>query len=423
MKRSLASARPWHASVVPRPGATGAALFLFWLIAATGGCGNDGPRVETETIERRSLTERVRASGRVRPKHSVDVSSNVMGKIVRLYVEEGARIAIGDTLARIDPSTAGNRLAQALAQSRVAAARLATAEQQLEETGQELRRQERLFEQNLTAENQLTTARTAHSVQERAVDQGRAELDATDAAVEIARHDYRLVTLISELDGVLVRLNVEEGENVVTGTMNVPGTVLMTIADLSVMEAVVLVDETDVVSVRRGQPASLNVDAFPDTTLSALVTEVGNAAATSAPLGAQQSIDYKVVLLIETLHEGLRPDLSATAEITIAERDDVLAVPIRALTLRDPAATDEDDDSEDLGDGTRARGVDGVLVVDGDTVLFRPVSTGITGERYFEVLGGVDEGDVIAVGPFETIRRLAHGDAVRVRTGPRTNGD
>lgn len=397
-------------------------ILALGLAAVFAGCGGDGPRVETETIGHRDLVERVRASGRVRPKHSVDVSSSVMGKIVRLYVDEGSRVAIADTLVRVDPSTAGNRLTQALAQSRAAAAALATAESRLEETGEELSRQQGLFERNLASESRLTSARTAHVVQQRTVEQLRAELEAAEAAVEIARHDFGQVTILSEIDGIVVRLNVEEGENVVTGTMNVAGTVLMTIADLSVMEAVVLVDETDIVSVRMGQRADVTVDAFPDTALAAVVTEVGNASATTAPLGTQQSIDYKVVLLIETLHEGLRPDLSATAEITIAERPDALAVPIRALTLRDPdAAGDETDDSED--DADRDREVDGVFVVLDGTVRFQPVTTGITGERHFEVLGGLTDGDVIAVGPFETIRRLDSGDRVRKLLGRRASGD
>jgi HlyD family secretion protein len=350
-----------------------------------------------------------------------------MGKIVRLHVEEGERVAAGDTLVRIDPVPAGNRLAQALAQAQAAEAALATAESRLVETKAEHARQARLAEQNLASERQLLAARTGLDVQERTVVQLRAELDAQRAAVEIARHDFGQVTILSDIDGIVVRLNVEEGENVVTGTMNVAGTVLMTIADLSVMEAVVLVDETDVVSVRSGLPAEVTIDAFPDTTLRASVTEVGNASADNAPLGTQQSIDYKVVLLVDGTLDGLRPDLSATAEITIAERKGVLAVPIRALTLRDPTAGGEDVDPRHDGEpaegerGSR-RDVDGVFVLDGKTVRFQPVTTGITGERDFEVLQGLSEGDVIVTAPFETIRRLASGDRVRVRRGPRTDG-
>lgn len=409
---------------------------LLALLAATG-CADRGVRVEVEEISRRDLTEAVRASGRIRPKQKVDVSASVMGRIDHLGVAEGDQVAVGDTLVRIDPVAAEGRLAQARAQLAAARASLATAEARLDETRDQLRRAEDLFEDGLSPESQLVTARANHNVQLRTVEQLRAEVESAEASVAVQKHEVGQVTLLSPLDGVVVRLNVEEGENVVTGTMNNPGTVLLTIANLHTMECEVLVDETEVVSLRVGQLASVEVDAFPDTAFAARVTEVGNSAARAVDLGSQTAIDYKVVVELVGPRPGLRPDLSATAEIVVAERGEVLAVPIQSVTRR---RLDEGDDADASGDdGARARDdgtdgdageldddgdddrVDGVFVVDGRRVRFAPVTLGITGERHFEVVTGLEDGESVVKGPFDTLRNLEAGDKVRVRRRPRAD--
>jgi len=405
-------------------------------VLALAGCSEKAPRVETVTVARRDLVERVRATGRIRPKVSVDVSSNVMGRVERLLVREGEAVEAGDTLLVIDPTIANERLRQAEAELHAAEASLALEEARLEETKTELARQERLFENHLTPESSLISARTAHAVQRKTIERLTAQRDAFRAGLQVARHDLGEVTVRTDVNGIIVRLNVEEGENVVTGTMNNAGTVLMTIADLAVMECEVLVDETDIVSLEVDQRARVTIDAFPDTTLAARVTEVGNSAAQRSQLGSQASTDFKVVLLVENHLPGLRPDLTATAEITIAERPNALAVPIRAVTLRDPAKETEDKkdrraeesekkDGEESsardGEGTSASPeendlLDGVFVLDARRVRFQPITLGITGDQDFEVVTGVGEGDVIVAGPFETLRRLGTGDKVRPRT-------
>jgi HlyD family secretion protein len=392
--------------------------------------------VETTKIERKDLVERVRATGRIRPKVAVDVSSNVMGRVERLFVREGQTVSAGDTLLQIDPTNASERLRQAEAEVSAARAALALEEARAEETKAELTRQQRLYENQLTPESSLIAARTAHNVQAKTIERLKAQIDAVRASLKMASHDLAEVTVRSEVSGVIVGLNVEEGENVVTGTMNNAGTVLMTIADLAAMECEVLVDETDVVSLSVGQIARVKIDAFPDTALAAHVTEVGNSAAQRSQLGSQMSASFKVVLLLDELIEGLRPDLTATAEITIHERKETTAVPIRAVTLRDPSKEAEkaaaggknkakrgDAGAEDPKAETESTGseadrdlVDGVFVVDARRVRFQPIVLGITGERDFEVLSGLTEGDVVVAGPFETLRRLGSGDKVRPRS-------
>jgi HlyD family secretion protein len=422
-----------------RPARPGPFLTLILAGLLVLGCGDRGSRVEVEEISRRDLVEAVRASGRVRPKQKVDVSASVMGRIDDLRVAEGDPVAVGDVLLRIDPVAAEGRLAQARAQLASAEASLATAEARLDETADQLHRQESLFGDGLVSESQVITARANHNVQLRTVEQLRAGVRSAEASVAVQAHEADQVTIHSPIEGVVIRRNVEEGENVVTGTMNNPGTVLMTIANLGVMECEVLVDETEVVHLRLGQAASVEVDAFPDTTFEALVTEVGNSAARAVDLGSQTAIDYKVVVELTESRPGLRPDLSATAEIVVATRDDVVAVPIQSVTRRrveerddeghqdgdDEAGADREDDERDDGgdaDDTDQR-VDGVFVVDGNRVRFRPVSLGITGERHFEVTGGLEPGESVVLGPFDTLRTLQDGDKVRVRRRPRGDPD
>jgi HlyD family secretion protein len=224
--------------------------------------------------------------------------------------------------------------------------------------------------------------------------------------------------------------------------MNNPGTILLTIADLSVMEAEIEVDETDVVDVRLGQNVKVTVDAFPDTVLSAMVTEVGSSARRDFANPGETSADFPVVVRLTETIPGLRPGLSATAEIVTARRSDVPSVSIGALGYRDPRAearhferrgrrdrgsahADEDDDAdEDESDDTSAAGDSlassrkrdetyGLFVVENKRARFTPVTVGITGERHIEITGGVPDGAEVVAGPFQVLREIRSGDRVK----------
>ena len=211
----------------------------------------------------------------------------------------------------------------------------------------------------------------------------------------------------------------EEGETVIIGTMNNPGSLVLTISDLTVMEAVMRVDETDVPRISLGDSASIRIDAFPDRTFTGRVTEIGNSAVTppsQQSAGQQAAIDFEVVLTLDDTDTPLRPDLSATADVVVATRGDVLAVPIIALTVRGS------DDAEEEGapsEGTEAGAsdVEGVFVVNQRQVRFTPVEVGITGREHFEVLSGVEVGDTIVAGPYQAIRGLNDEDQIRPMDG------
>ncbi len=215
------------------------------------------------------------------------------------------------------------------------------------------------------------------------------------------------------MPGKVTRLNVEEGETVIIGTMNNPGSLVLTISDLSLIEVVVQVDETEVSMISLGDRASIRIDAFPDQEFSGQVTEIGNSAITppSQQQGNQQAaIDFEVVLTLDETNVPLRPDLSATADIIVESRADAVSVPIIALTVRDAAEVSDSASQSGSDDDD----VEGVFLVQDGLVYFQRVRAGIAGQEYFEVLSGLSTGDVVVSGPYQRIRELRDGDAISV---------
>ena len=431
------------------------AVFAIFIIANLVGRREKAFDVETEIIVKRNLSALVTASGQVQPKKSVNVSANTMGKIVELAVAEGDSVEKDQLLVKIDPRGPESSLAQARAGLRAARATLELYKANLEEAKADRERVEELHERGLASDQQMITARTAHQVAMSNVSAAHEEVARQEALLSSAQYELSKVTITAEISGVVTRLNVEEGENVITGTMNNPGTVLMTISDLSHMEAEVLVDETDVVSVHVGQGASVTIDAFPDTTFNGRVTEVGHSAIVSqGSFGREESADFEVkVALLEPI-DNVRPGLSASVDIVTAEKDSVPAVPIQSLTIRrvdeksdgrgakseeespetgsdEPAESGDDmaeagdESSPESGGEAGEAGPDevktkeeenerqGVFIVEDGVAVFKPVEVGIAGEKYFEVLSGVDSGQEVIRGPFKVLRRLKDGAAVK----------
>jgi HlyD family secretion protein len=252
-----------------------------------------------------------------------------------------------------------------------------------------------------------------------------------EASLDEANERLSKTVFRAPISGKITRLNVEEGETVIVGTMNNAGTVVLTISELSRVEAILEVDETDIPYIALGDSTILELDAFPDRQFSGVVTEIGNSAirppASTAGSGQTAAIDFEVVITMDDPPGGVRPDLSATADIVTAISENVLAVPIIALTVRPPDEEDEDPDAvspEDEDGVERSRGpvsrsavtdVEGVFIVVDGHVTFAPVVVGITGQEHFEILSGVNAGDSIVAGPYQQIRNLNDGDPVRAQ--------
>jgi HlyD family secretion protein len=417
--------------------------------------------VEMEEAALRDLVETVTASGTIHPKRSVDVSANVIGKITRLAVAEGDQVREGDFLLEIDPTEFRANVRSLEAGVRTAQADLDLAVASAEKAELDLRRAEALNREGLHSEEQLEAARTNAQVEQARVAAARSRLVQQQAELERAHYNLDKVTVTAPMSGIITRLNVEEGENAIMGTLNNPGTVLLVIADLSAMEARVKVDETEVVKVALDQKAKIKIDAFPDTTFAAHVTEIGNSPIYAATGASEQAVDFEVKITLDERIVNIRPGLSAKADIDVARREQAVSVPLGSVTVRkwpleekaqahgrrgrrdrqekpeDAAAgqakTSTTTESAAAASDTAAAAAqparierkekEGVFVVEGGIAHFRPVELGIAGEDHFEIVRGLEKGQTVVTGPFRILRDLKDGDAVKAKKKSGRGGD
>jgi HlyD family secretion protein len=420
------------------------------------------PEVAVEALKTRDLEAIVSASGKIQPKRQINVSANTMGRVTRLAVEEGQRVRAGQFLLEIDPRSlegplqhgeAGVEAARSALQQ--ARANVEQSRAQVDLSRQNLRRQEELWKDGLTtrealerAQNELTVRETEVKAREQEIQTREQQIRQEQASLSTTRYNLSQVIISSPMDGIVTRRNIEEGETAVVGTMNNAGTVLLTIADMSVIEAEVEVDETDIPTVTLGQQAKVTIDAVPNRTFRGRVTEIGNSPI--QPTGAQsntqqQATNFKVVVTLEEEVPDVRPGFTCTAEITTATKKNVVSVPIQSLTVREmlfdagntlvhepppeprrrffnrpnvePVAV-----AAEPPPGHTRKETEGVFVLRDDRAVFVPLKVGIAGERYFEVLEGAKSGDRVITGPFASVRELADGSQVKVATPKPTNG-
>lgn len=391
--------------------------------------GRDGVAVRVEPVRARKLVATVTANGWIRPHSSVEVQADIMGRIVEVPIEEGDSVGTGDLLLRIEPTQYEAALAraraavsEALADEAQARANLLQAEQALERSRSLSARDSALVSAQALEEAvaQARVQRALHEAAQHRIDQARAALN--EAEDQLAKTVIR-----APIDGVVTRLNVEAGETAIVGTMNNPGSLLLTVSDLSIMEAVVRVDETDLPSLELGDSVAIEIDALPRRTWAGRVTEIGHSAvrppeSTASVTGeTAQAVDFEVVVTLDEPPPELRPDLSATAEIVTDTRDEALAIPIIALTVREREAA-EPLQLEDAGARAAAAAVEqephdeeGVFLVRGDTARFVRVEIGIAGREYFEVVAGLEAGDSVIAGPYESVRELRDGARIQVQ--------
>ena len=389
-----------------------------------------GPEVEVEAVARRDLEAIVSAPGTIVPQLTVDISATTMGQVTRLEFDEGDRVGVGDFLLELDPEllrTAVARGEAALQASRSfqrqAKIAVDAARVNLELARDNLERHGHLWNLRLLSReayeralNDVALRETELRAREVEVATQSQRIRQEETNLESARYELAKVTITSPIAGIITRRNIEEGETVVVGTMNNYGTVLATIADLSVLEAAVEVGETDIPSVELGQLATVTIDAFPDDEFSGVVTSIGN-----SPIrrGAQTKT-FKVVVTLDDEIPGVRPGFTCTADITTAIRPDSLAISIQAATVREVSGALEWDVTPGLSSAAeltaRETGteLEGVFLARQGRAMFMPVDIGIAGERYFEAHSGVTEGDLVVIGPFSKVRNLLDGDPIRV---------
>jgi HlyD family secretion protein len=441
-------------------------------ISAPGGyyyytLNNGVTSVQTGHVVRQDLKQTVSANGEIKPKKYVNISSNAMGRIVRMPVKEGDHVRAGDLLIRLESiqseadvraaeaglDAAGVELEGMAAQVRSneaainsAKAEITRSEADLTRAKQDLDRADMMFKEGLISKEQhdrsksdyaiaAATLNSAHAHLTQAEAQAAASIKQRDGtSMRIAQERSTLVrakdqfsktTITSPLDGIITYLPVNEGEIAIIGVQNTPGTVLMTIADMSVITAEVRVDETDIVNVKIGQEAQIKVDALGNRTLKGHVSELGNSAmnrngstsSNNTSSTSQEAKDFKVVVTLDEPPPELRPGLSCTATIVTATTQHTLTAPIQALTIRefdDPAQTPSGADANNKKKIEK----EGVFTIKNGAAFFRPVKTGVTGTTDIEVLDGLQEKEEIVTGPYQALRTLQDNMKIKVEASP-----
>ncbi|NUO64431.1 MAG: efflux RND transporter periplasmic adaptor subunit [Gemmatimonadaceae bacterium] len=391
--------------------------------------GNKGVEVRIEPVQKRDLVASVTASGQVSPHTKVDVAADISGRIVRLAVKEGQMVSKGQFLLQIEPAqyeAAVQRAEAALASAKAGAAQAKASfiqSQRNYERSAEIRKSNA----TLISDEQLEQLKTQVEVNQALADAAAHQVDQAVAQLRDARSSLLKTTILAPMSGRVTRLNVEQGETAVPGTFNKDAATLLTISDMGVLETKVKVDETDVARISLGDSAQIQIDAFPDTTFTGRVVEISNSSvkAAAATSSGDQAVDYEVTIQLLNPPTETRPDFSATAKVVTAKRQQVLSIPIIALTVREDSALSKGDTAVGLGKARPSkevgkRDVEGVFVVGNDMkVSFKPVRVGIAGDKYFEVVSGLKEGDKIVGGTYQAIRDLH--DGALVREAPKAN--
>jgi HlyD family secretion protein len=447
---------------------------------------NNAVAVQTSKVQRKSvLISKVTASGEIRAKKSIDLQSEVQGIITDLPVREGDTVKKGQVLLSIDPIQTNADLEVARAQYEQAAAQasvqefeisnaevqlmheenaLKAAQAQLQQSQDNFaraqgsfKRQQQLHEDGLLsrddyeeAQNKLMVAKSTLDMQQSAVAQAgdqirvarnnitkmksqlaSSQASAKQSAANLAKQSDQSSKskVVSPQDGVITQLKKEKGERAVPGMMTSPEATIMTIADLSVIEAELKVDETDIVNLALGDKTNIKVDALPDSVFEGDVTEIGNSPITTSTT-TQEAKDFKVIVTLKNPSSKLRPGMSCTGDITTQTKNNVLVIPIQALTVRDVEVDKDgkyhppDLNKKNQGavaradsgkESTQKKELEGVFVINENKIAqFRPVKTGITGESEIEVLENLKEGEEVVSGSFQTLRTIKDGTAVKV---------
>jgi HlyD family secretion protein len=438
--------------------------------------------VQTGQVARQDLAAIVTASGQIEPppEKLANVNANSFGKITGLYVKEGDTVKKGQLLLRtedvqqsasVEAQQAAIRTAQAdveaqnanvesaAANLKTAEANLAQAQAKLKDASDQFQRDQLGLKEQIISQQQFDTSLSNYEVAKAAVQSAEAQLAQSKAQYQQAiynrdmsrarlrqaqaqllglQNQLQQTIYTSPINGIITSLPVHLGENVVPGIQNQVGSVLFQVSDLSTITAEVMVDETDIVNIRLGQPAEVQIDAIPNKSFSGKVTEIGQSAVSSttgqtttastasSATANQEAKEFKVVVTLDSPPPGLRPGLSATARITTATRKDAVTVPIQALTIRTRGELESSPAKRPPGRAVAAAPItekekerlkeelQGVFVVRNQRAVFVPVKTGIMGETNVEILDGVKPGDTIVTGPFQVLRTLKNNTKVKV---------
>lgn len=378
-------------------------LLLIVIIAASVMSGQEqGESVYATAVEVRNIESVVSAPGEIDPKVKVNISAHVIGKIDKIYFEEGDWVERGQKLVeleRVALEAQRDRVRSELSSRQI---ELRRSQINLDQAELNFNRARSLREEGIQAEDLYEKSRLDLENARANLAAARESVRQAQAALTQASDDLSRTTIVAPISGKVVQLNAREGEVVITGTMNNPGSVIAVLADLSEVLVQAEVSETEVVGIEPGQPARIEVDAVLDHVYSGHVVEIGSSATSRA--GAGSGLRFFVVkILLDDADERLRPGMTAQVEIVTSSLQNVLAVPVQSVVERDL-----DDDETD-------QKVKAVPIIEDGAVIFQRVEIGISDATHVEIRAGLEAGQTIATGPFRTLKRLQEGDRVKIR--------
>lgn len=400
--------------------------------------------VQADAATVKTLVEIVSASGRIQPRTKVEITSEINGEIIGLYVREGDRVQTGQSLVVLDTMQLRSDVDQAKYAVSEVNARLTGAKASLEQAEEEYQRQEKLYESKLTSETAYTSSKYAYLNSKSMHEATMAQADQLRARYDKQLDYLSKAKIVAPMSGIITFLDCEVGEIAAAQTAFTQGRTLMTISDLRIFEVEVEVDETEINKIELGQVTDIEVDAFPDTSFPGEVVEIGNTAILSGYGTQEQSTNFKVKVVFKDPNVKIRPGMSATVDITTEVSPDAMTIPYSAVVMRaydldslererarnesggtagipEVQAAEETlvDSTKNTDNSEERKEIKGVFIVKDDQARFVPIETGIADKRNIEVLKGITDGDSVITGPYRVLRSIKDGEDVKVEK----NGD
>jgi len=399
--------------------------------------------VQADQASTRELIETVSASGRIQPQTKVNITSEINGEIIGLYIREGERVSIGDLLVLLDTVQVASDVEQARYSVNELNARLEGARTTLEQSEEEYQRQEKLIAKELTSEIVYKNSKYAYLNAKASHKAMLAQASQAQARYEKQLDYLSRTKIVAPMEGVVTYLDAEVGEIAAAQTSFTQGRTLMTISNLDVFEVEVEVDETEIAKIVLNQEVEIDVDAFPDTTFGGEVVEIGNTAILAGLGSSDQSTNFRVKVIFKDVNKNIRPGMSATVDITTNRVDEALTIPYSAVVIRsvDPDSLErarsgetppvvgsnevhaaengetamESDTAAAGKDKKKREEVKGAYVIRDGVIDFVPIETGIADQKYIQVISGLTKGDSVVSGPYRVLRTVDPGDAVEVQ--------
>ena len=408
-------------------GGLGFLVIVVILLVILGGNKEDIISVQTETVANRTITQVVSATGKINPVFQVKITAEATGEIVALPIREGDDVKKGQLLLRIKPDIYEAQRNSAEARLSQAKAQLSSTKAQLDKVEAEYKRVQGLFEKGLASDSEIETAKSTYLQTLGSFNSQKSMVTQSEASLQEAIENLNRTYIYAPMDGTISKLNVELAERVIGSAFQ--GTELLTVADLSKMEATVDVDENDVVLVSLGDTAKIKIDAFGDKVFKGLVTQIGNSASTTG-LGTQDEVvNFEVEIRLSNPDNKIRPGMSCDADIETETKHNVISVPIQSVTARvkeQPKMQEEDEDAAVVKTTNRAfkqnKPQEVVFIVDNGKAKMVPVKTGISDDTYMEIESGLTSGENVVSGPYRAIsKELEDGKTVAVSNSKRNN--